>query len=438
MTKSEQKRQLADVTSIRGTKLFGLFLILTFFVGFGYWAITAPLSGAVVASGWVTKEGRTQALIHERGGVIANILVKEGQAVRKGDNLVLIEDSDRRAEKEQIESKIAYLSVREARLMAEEKGETFDPSNITSQWAERQADQAYDQFIKDQVKEFAVRADLKTQEAQILQKQRAALSQELKGLEQEVESMEAWRAILKEQVTMRTTLLKKGAVSKVALQETKKDLAEVETAYQKLSGQLETLPYRLSELDARLERIDDDFAEKVARELSQLRSEKITLQKRLNAALTAVARVELVAPTNGIVDKLHINTVGSAVAAFQPIIEIVPEDNPILVEVEVNPADIEQVRIGQKAKLMLSAFDPTEVPPVNAKVKFVSPDRRVNPQTQIAYYVARLELSKQQDHELPQIVPGMPIEAYMETHERTFLQILIDPLTKSLRRSFRS
>lgn len=434
----DPRNEMKNVTSISTSKWLGLLMMLSFFGGFGYWAATAELSGAVVATGWVTKEGQTQSITHERGGVISKISVVEGQKVEKGDTLVLIEDADRISEKKQLETQLAYLIVRERRLVAEEAGEAFEETEA-SDLAKGAGDEEYLlSFVRDQVREYDMRKRLREREKSVLIRQKDTLNQELQSLEPELDAMQSWLSILKEQVEMRETLHEKGAISKIAMQETKKDFAEVTSDYHKIKSRSETIPLRLAEIDSRLQLISDEFSEKLAKELASLRSEKLTLQKRLEGVENAVARIELIAPTSGIINKLHVNTIGSAVAAFRPIVEIVPERNPIIVEVEVQPADIEQISLGQQAKLMLSAYDPAQVPPVKAQVKFVSPDRRVHPQSQIPYYVARLELLEEQEVELPEIVPGMPIEAYMETNKRTFLQILFDPITKSLRRSFRS
>ncbi|WP_319496831.1 HlyD family type I secretion periplasmic adaptor subunit [uncultured Cohaesibacter sp.] len=435
MSLTDHTRRSGAILSISRSRLVGVLLLLGFFAGFGYWAASAPLMGAVVATGWVVKEGRTQSITHERGGVVSRIYVQEGQRVQKGEVLALIEDVDRMAEKQKIETRLAFMTVKEARLMAEEQGRPFDPGDLLA-GAEDVA--LIQQFVRDQRKEFDARHGLQVQQEQILTRQKNALEQELQGLRPEVETMRDWRDILSEQESMRMELLEKGAVSKVALQETRKDLKEVEAEYLSKKAQAEVLPFRIAEVQARLEGLRINFQKDVATELAELRSDKNVEEKGLRAAETAMERIELKAPASGVVDQVHINTIGSAVAAYQPIIEIVPDDNPILVEVEVNPSDVEQIQLDQKAKLALSAYDSTEVPPVEAQVIFVSPNRRVNQQTMRPYFVVRLEIAVSADLELPPILPGMPIEAFIETEPRTFLEILVDPLTKSLRRSFRA
>ncbi|MCT4656021.1 MAG: HlyD family type I secretion periplasmic adaptor subunit [Cohaesibacter sp.] len=425
-------------TSMSSIKIFGILIILFFFVGFGFWATTAPMSGAVIASGWITKEGESQSIIHETGGVISQIRAKEGQQVEKGQILVQIEDADKQAEKKRLETRLASLIVRQSRLMAEEAGEDFKGA-LGNESRFKQLD-ATDlaTFLNDQLKEYQARQDLLSKEKSILERQKEVLRQEQIGIDLELKSIAEWRNILKNQVSMRQTLLKKGSISKVAVQETKMELAEVSADFQKLQSQYDLIPHRISELDARLGRLVDAFTQDVAHELAEIRTEKLTLEKQLAAADKAVSRINLVSPVSGKINKLHVNTIGSAVAAFQPIVDIVPEDRPIVMEVEVKPSDIEQVQVGQNAKVTLSAFDPSKVPPIVAIVQFVSPDRRIHNQTQIPYFVARLEMKPEPTRTLPQIMPGMPIEAYLETEKRTFLQMLFDPLTKSMRRAFRS
>ncbi|WP_319568635.1 HlyD family type I secretion periplasmic adaptor subunit [Cohaesibacter marisflavi] len=438
MNMIDYEKEIQSLSTFRALKVFGGVVIFLFFGVFCVWAGYAPLEGAIIARGTITKEGRTQVVAHERGGVVQSIAVDEGQHVEEGQLLLSIEDSEKKAELAKLETRMAYSAIKELRLEAEEQRGTFDTDTLPAKLEQYANLAAFDRLVQDQEKQFTTRQRLKNRERSVLQEQKAILEQQLTGSQAELKALDDWRKILQEQVEMRETLMKKGVVSKVAYQNTLKEFAEVETDYQKLKTQTESLPIQMSEIDQRLKQLVDQFNEAVSRELAELRSEKLALANELQAARKAVDRVALQSPASGTIDKLHVNTIGSAIAAYQPLVEIVPDQKRLQIEVEVRPADIDQVRVGQNARLSLSAFDPTEFPAANGRVVFISPDRRINQRTQRPYFVVRLELLPEQDTELPDLVPGMPVEAFLETGTRTFFQMVFEPVTKSMQRSFKS
>ena len=319
-------------------------VIFLFFGVFCVWAGYAPLEGAIIARGTITKEGRTQVVAHERGGVVQSIAVDEGQHVEEGQLLLSIEDSEKKAELAKLETRMAYSAIKELRLEAEEQRGTFDTDTLPAKLEQYANLAAFDRLVQDQEKQFTTRQRLKNRERSVLQEQKAILEQQLTGSQAELKALDDWRKILQEQVEMRETLMKKGVVSKVAYQNTLKEFAEVETDYQKLKTQTESLPIQMSEIDQRLKQLVDQFNEAVSRELAELRSEKLALANELQAARKAVDRVALQSPASGTIDKLHVNTIGSAIAAYQPLVEIVPDQKRLQIEVEVRPADIDQVR----------------------------------------------------------------------------------------------
>nr|WP_319512855.1 HlyD family type I secretion periplasmic adaptor subunit [uncultured Cohaesibacter sp.] len=438
MNMIDYEKEIQSLSTFRALKVFGGVVIFLFFGVFCVWAGYAPLEGAVIARGTITKEGRTQVVAHERGGVVQSIAVDEGQHVEEGQLLLSIEDSEKKAELAKLETRMAYSAIKELRLEAEEQSGTFDTDTLPAKLEQYANLRSFDRLVQDQEKQFTTRQRLKNRERSVLQEQKAILEQQLTGSQAELKALDDWRKILQEQVEMRETLMKKGVVSKVAYQNTLKEFAEVETDYQKLKTQTESLPIQMSEIDQRLNQLVDQFNEAISREMAELRSEKLALANELQAARKAVDRVALEAPASGTIDKLHVNTIGSAIAAYQPLVEIVPDQKRLQIEVEVRPADIDQVRVGQNARLSLSAFDPTEFPAADGRVVFISPDRRINQRTQRPYFVVRLELLAEQDTALPDLVPGMPVEAFLETGTRTFFQMVFEPLTKSMQRSFKS
>ena len=430
MQDNEFETRLRRVTSSRSPVRFGTILAATFFLGFGLWASTAPLSSAVVARGWVVKEGRSQKLSHAHGGVVSEILVKEGDQVARGDLLARIENPEKTADEAEDREKLATLVVQEKRLSAELAGRDF---SAISQGERRGSSRLY----RDQINLFVARRKLRENQSEELRSRKLSLEQELRGKQREIAALEKQRVLLDEQVKIQAHLHKKGAVSKAALRTARRQASQLETLYQEAQTERASLPHKIAEITSQQSRIISDFQASVLKELSSLRSDKAILEKRLDASTKLAARKELHAPVSGTIDKAHINTIGSAVSAFMPLFEIVPGNAPMLVEVEISPTDIEDVTVGQKARLSLSAFDHHEVPLMTGQVQFISPDSRRADDTGRPSYIARLSFDEGQGSVSKTLVPGMPVEVFMESSERTFLQILLDPLTKSIRRSFR-
>lgn len=430
MQDKDFERQLSSIISSRRVIRVGVAFIMIFFVGFGYWATTAPLSNAVVARGSIIKEGRSQKISHAHGGVVKEILVEEGERVTRGQLLALIEDPEKTTLVAQIATRLEAIALTEERLTSELSRNDFSTS------AQRFSKYP-PQMLKDQQDLFSARQKTRKDRANEIRFRRHALEQELMGKKRELEALEVQRGLLKEQVDVQMHLFTKGAASKASLRVAKRQASQLETRYQTTLTQLASLPSRISELTSQLDRQEADFISSVLEELANLRSEKAILEKRLSASTILAARKEVSAPASGIVDKAYINTMGTAVSAYVPLFDIVPEDAPMLVEVEINPSDIEDVTIGQSARLSLTAYDQTEIPLMAGEVQFISPDARRPDRLEKPKYIVRLTLNEPEHADMPKLMPGMPIEVFLQKPARTFLQILLDPLIKSIQRSFK-
>jgi len=445
MKSASKIRTRSKVTGIGGQVVVGLTALSIFLGGFGAWAVTAPLSGAVIAPGRIMKEGESRVLSHESGGVVMAIHVREGDRVAQGEVLVEIDNVARRAELDQLQNRLAGLNARADRLQAEREGATEFPQKAGLRLSGRSEDIAvfvsepgrFDHLIRDQRAEFLARRAQRLSETDLLETQRRVLHEEMAGLEGETSAIEAQIESLENEIALRRQLAREGYARKTELRQFERDLARMKGEQARLETRRQALPHRLSEVDAKLRQLERDFQEEIARDLAEARQEMAEVKSQLSAAENNVARVAVAAPAPGVIDKMHVNTLGSAVQPYTPIVEIVPENEAVIMEVEVSPADIDGIHVGQPARVVLSSFDMEEVQPVSAKVSFVSPDRRVGENDGRAFFVARLRLDAEQSSSVPELQSGMPVEAYMTTQERTFLQIMMDPFAQSLRRAFR-
>ncbi|MEM8878400.1 MAG: hypothetical protein AAGD23_11095, partial [Pseudomonadota bacterium] len=321
-----QDQRERRVTSVRGIALAGGLALLTFFGGFGVWAASVPLSGAVIATGIVAKDGHAQTVAHESGGVIAEILIQEGETVVVGQTMVVLDDIAERARRDQLEARLLALDIRQTRLAAEAQSadriEWPETVALNLQKLDGKPDSlGIRQLIADQEQEFAVRQSrlandrdvLKTQIYQ-LDEERAGISGELAAIDQQLDS-------IGEEISLRRTLADKGYGRKTVLMELERTEARMAGEKSRLTTRAESLPLRIDEASGRLMKLDRDFEEQVASELSKVRSERLEIEQQLEAAKQAVERVQLRAPVSGKISALHVNTVGSAVAAFEPVVE---------------------------------------------------------------------------------------------------------------------
>ncbi|MET0010454.1 MAG: HlyD family type I secretion periplasmic adaptor subunit [Candidatus Thiodiazotropha sp. 6PLUC9] len=442
MINYQEEAVLQSVTSINSLKKIGTSLFVLFFVFFGGWAVLVPLGGAVIAQGQVIKEGKSKEISHELGGVVSEILVKEGMRVKAGDVLVVLDDVDRRSVRNRLQAQQETLAITQARLFAEQKGaETFTIEGLSDQnKLLSRSDFNSPQFqaaLQDQMKQFITRKLNRTNAVALLVIERDTFEQEINGIKDQITALNERIASYSNERKMLNKVVKQGYTRAADLRQIEREMAEAKEDHARLKTELHTLPMKMMLTTKRIQQIEDEFAEKLSADISENRQKLVEVTSQLEAAENAVARVELTAPVSGVIDKIYVNTVGSAVAAYTPIVEIVPENESLIVEVQVNPTDIDLVLIGQDAQVVMSAFDRNEVLPAKAKTIFISPDRRVNETNGTSYFAARLEVDPAEIAKLPPVSAGMPVEAYLKTKERTFAGIIFEPFTDSIRRSFR-
>ena len=205
----------------------------------------------------------------------------------------------------------------------------------------------------------------------------------------------------------------------------------------RLNGQLAAIDEQLAEMDARLASLDATFAQEIALDLAKLGAERLELSDQLAAATVAVNRVEVRADQAGIIDKLHVNTVGSAVEPYAVIAEIVPDNQPVLIEAKVAPIEIDDIAVGQMADIVFSGLSRKDEAPLSAEVVFVSPDSHLDERTGARYFTVRLDLDPATLADMPPTGPGMAVETYFRKPNHTLLQYLLAPLTDSFGKAFR-
>ncbi|WP_062110959.1 HlyD family type I secretion periplasmic adaptor subunit [Aureimonas sp. AU40] len=423
-------------TNSRTMTLVGLLTSGAFLLGFGIWATTAPLSGAAIAHGYVAAAGRNLQIQHLEGGIISDILVREGDRIDSNQALYRMDSTGAAAQRNRLRNQLFALEARAARLAAERDGERALVFPDVLQV--RPEDPALAKVLDEQVKEFTTKLEGHRREMAIIQQQIAALEEQIRGLGDQKVAAQEQLAVVKDELKRRKSLLDRGLANRREYTDFLLSQAQLTGQIGEFGASVLAARTQMEERREQIARLQSKRVETAASDLNEARARIADIDEQLQAAETVLERVTVRSPSAGIVVKLNYNARGAVVSPGQPMAEILPTGESMIVEARLTPQDIDQVHTNQPAELRFPALNRL-TPSVDATVTFVSPDRIVDPRTDQPYYIARLRLAERLPPgvDLAQIYPGMPVETYIKTGERTFLEYLLKPLEDSFSRAFR-
>ncbi len=423
--------------SIRRHLFSGLAIGIVMIGGVGVWAASATLAGAVVTSGTFVVDSYIKKVQHPTGGVVGEILVKDGDRVLAGDVLMRLDATQTRANLAIITKRLDEMTARLARLAAErdDKAEIEFPAWLLA----RQGNPDVDEALHSERRLFEFRRDARAgKKAQLLERI-AQYDHEIEGLKAQELAYERGLVILEKEISALRPLFKQGMVNTQRLN-------SLETQATTFSGERgEKIAYqaqaagRIAETKLQILAIDQDLKTEVGRELREIQAQIGEYVERKVAAEDALKRIDILAPQSGIVHQLAVHTVGGVISLADTIMSIVPESDKLALEVQIYPQDIDQVMLGQKAVLRMSAFNQRTTPELNGHVSRIAADLTRDERTGMSWYVVRVTVSPEELARLDNLtlVPGMPSEALIQTGERTALSYLVKPLSDQLNRSFR-
>lgn len=422
--------------STRGPLFFGVAVIILVFGGLIVWAATAPLDSAVLATGQVVVEGERKVVQHLEGGIVEEILVKDGDFVNKGDVLVVLDDTRAGSSLEIIKAQLYAAQALEARLLAERNDADqiqFPPALLED------PSPAVQKIIAGQQELFTAHRKTFTGQTQLLNQRIAQYREQITGKRAEQKSREQQIAIYHEEIAGLETLSAQGNVSKFYLLQKKRELARLEGEEGRYRSDVALLEQGIGEARLQIEQLTKSNMEEVVANLRQTQDEIAGLEERFIAARDVLERIRITAPASGVVIGLVVHTSGAVIGSGSKILEIVPQDAELIFEVRVPLTDIDDVEVGQKAVVRLSAFSFRNNLLIEGEVIHASADRVTDPQTGASYYDVRIRVPKEQLVTLgaARLQPGMPVEAQIKTGERTMLQYLLTPVTDIVARAFR-
>jgi HlyD family type I secretion membrane fusion protein len=422
---------------LRRLRRSGVLAFVAWLALFIAWTLWAPISGSVVGSGQVKVEANRQTVSHRDGGTVAQVLVREGQLVKRGQPLVVLEDMRIDSSVDLLDTQLAAEGLRKSRLEAEAAQQAvWTPPPLAAGIAatprvrealarERAAFEARKRTLHGQID--SARAQITDIETEMLAHERdaAAASEALRLLRDELAANEA---LLKDNFINRTRVL--------ALQ---RGVADYESRVQASRAEHSKARQKRSELEGRIAAARDIYLQTASEELRDATARLVDIEERLRSGRDTAGRQVIKAPSDGRLVDLRVNTVGSALGPREPIVDIVPSSVPLVVEVRVSADAISDVHPGQRAEIKLLAYRQRDTGLLEGRVVNVSADALTESRTGAAYFAVQAEVSPEALAQAGDrvLLPGMAAEVYIRTSERSALQFLLEPLTSALRRSFR-
>jgi HlyD family secretion protein len=425
----------------------GLRILLIAGVLGGGWLALVPLAGAVVVPGNLVVQSNVKTIQHPTGGVVAEIKVHDGMHVSAGDLLVRLDATQTQANLQMVNKQLDELRARIARLIAERDG--LERPEIPAELAARSSADNVRSLLTSENSLFKARFSARKSQKDLLQSRVAQLSEEISGLDAQVDSKAKQLELIAGELTGVQDLYDKHLVPLTRLTTLQREAARIEGERGQLISAIAETKSKIGEAQLQIVRIDQDFRTDVVKELGDTQGKEAELVERGVAAQDQLDRIEIRAPTSGLIHQLSAHTIGGVIRAGDAIMEVVPDSDELLVETRLQPNDIDQVRLGQKAFVRFSAFNQRTTPQLVGTVSYVSATTSHDQGAQGSqggsqggaqgsYFTVRIVLADEERRRLGslQLVPGMPAEVFMQTGSRTMMSYLLKPITDQMQRAF--
>lgn len=405
--------------------------------GFILWGSLAPLAQGVVAMGLVEVDGENKTVQHLEGGIVKVLHVREGDTVAAGDPLLEIDDTKPRAEQELLEARYYGALAEIDRLNAE----LYARSEVifSSEFESLRGNPRVEEIIQAQVDLFTERRAQHAGEIDILKGRVEQLGEQVNGLTARRDAARQEQELLEKDVDTLATLAGRQLVSEDQLTQRRLNLAQVRGQVGQISAEIAEAQLSIGETRQRIIQLQNDYRTQLSDDLTKAQNLYFETGDRLFAVRDEVARTRVIAPLGGKVINMQVHTVGGVVPSGQPIMNIVPEDDRLIVEAKVMPTDRDNVNVGQEARLRITPLNQRATPELRGVVVLVSADILTDNEAQEQYYIARISIPDSEYFKLgdKNIRPGFPVEVTFSGGKRTMLQYLAEPLSGMVRRAMK-
>jgi len=409
--------------SLRRHLMAGVATVAFLSIGVGGWASTTDIAGAVIAAGQLVVESTVKKVQHPTGGVVAELFVHEGDHVRAGDVVVRLDEIQTRSELDVILKSLDENTARRARMEAELSGieRVVFPASLMA----RTNDPEVAHLLRTEADLFFVRKAAREGQKSTLREQATGLREQIAAKDKELD----W---IRQELVGVHELWRKNLVQFTKVVQLERDAARI------------AVVASIAQTELKILQVDEDMRQEVGKDMADIRAKTSELAEKRVAAEDKLKRVDIRAPQSGVVHQLNVHTVGGVIAppsvSAEPIMLIVPEADNLIVEAKVQPKDVDQLHVGQLATLRFSAFNQRTTPELNGVLSMVSADVAVDQKKpDQSYYVIRIKVSDDEIARLGavKLVPGMPVEAFVKTDERTVASYLVKPFKDQVMRAFR-
>jgi HlyD family secretion protein len=424
--------------SIRTHLIVGLTLMLVLAGGFGGWASTVPISGALIAPGQVVVDSNVKKVQHPTGGVVGEVRVRDGDTVKAGDIVVRLDETVVKASLAIVVKTLNGLLARAARLEAEQRG--VDTIKFPPMLADRADDPDVRDVMASETKLFEVRVNGRAGQKSQLRERVMQLNEEIQGLSAQENAKDKEIALVEKELIGVRQLYDQRLIQISRLTTLERDSARLSGERAQYIASRAQAKGKITETELQIIQIDKDMVSEVSKDLRETNDKIGEFVERKVTAEDQLRRIDIRAPQAGMVLQSTVHTVGGVITAGDAIMMIVPQADDLSVEAKVNPQDIDKLQIGQKTLLRLSAFNQRTTPELNGTVTRVSADVTTEQRTGQTYYTIRVSLPPEEVARLGghnKLIPGMPVEAFVQTGDRTMFSYLMKPLSDQLMRSFR-
>lgn len=414
----------------------GYFVVFLTFGVVGGWTAYAKLDSAIMAQGVVAVETNRKTVQHLEGGIVSQILVREGQRVHEGDILFVLDDTQALANADTIRNQLGALRATEARLLSERAGDNtikFPEDLVESDRP------VIKQAIADQQKQFVERRDSLLGQVAILESRIQQYRTEIEGLDQEKTATENQLSFINDELVGLRQLLERSLVQKSRVFAVERERSRLEGVIGRSIADASKAENSISEANLQIKQLRQKTLEDVNSSLLDARQKISDLNEKSRVAADILRRVNIRSPRTGEVQNLRVTTIGGVIRAGEPLLDIVPENEPLIIQAQVSPNDVESVRPGMAANIRFSSFHTKVLPEIFGKITSVSKDRLTDEQSKQPYFLARITV---EDSEIPKeirgdLTAGMPADVMVPTGDRTVASYLVRPLENRFRKALR-
>ena len=431
----EEDFHIVRGSGIKARIFMGTFALATLVGGFGGWAATSELAGAVIGHGQVKVDKDLRAVQHLDGGIIKDIATKKGDAVKEGQVLISLDDTALSSELSIAQGQLMELSAKRLRLIAERDGAASMPEPFASDPAALRGSPE----LANETRLFQSNREARLHRIEQMKLTVAQIDEELRGLDAQMKSNQRETDLVQSEYERVEALKKQGLTDTSRVFNFSRDLTRLHGDKNQIESNTARAQAHKNEIEVQILGIDDGARADAQKELADIEPRITETQQRIAATTARLGRLVIRSPISGYVNEIFVNTVGGIVTPAQKLITIVPQDAALEVETHIQPTDIDQVYVGQDTKLKFTAFNSRTTPELKGHISFISPATTVEQGTGRAYYVAQVDVPAEQYAKLDgkKMVPGMPVEVFIQTESRTALSYLVRPMMDQLGRAFR-